>query len=61
MAAIIEFLRPINGPDAGTGALHGFLLLKNDAGQYTMIARGGPEAEDALRNKWGGKGPRSLP
>ena len=30
MAAIIEFLRPVNGVGSLTGAQHGFLLLQNE-------------------------------
>src|SRR5215831_4177602 len=47
MAAIVEFLRPVNGLGSLTGAEHGFLLLQNDAGQFTDIARGGPESAAA--------------
>src|SRR5215467_12361536 len=44
MAAIIEFTRPLNGALGSTGGLHAFILLQNDAGEFTYIARGGPEA-----------------
>ena len=44
MGAIIEFTRLLNAPLGSTGGLHGFILLQNDAGEFTYIARGGPEA-----------------
>src|SRR5437763_1892652 len=49
MAAIIEFTKPVPwGVGAATGAEHSFLLLQNDAGQYTEIARGGPQNDNPL-------------
>jgi hypothetical protein len=43
MAGIYVFWKPVFGT-AGTGANHAFLLYQNDAGDYTDIARGGPQA-----------------
>jgi hypothetical protein len=44
VASIIEFSKPL----FGGAAVHEFLLLQNDAGEFTYIARGGPQSE--LRN-----------
>lgn len=38
MAAIFEFAKPL----VGGVAYHRFLLLQDDAGSFTYIARGGP-------------------
>jgi hypothetical protein len=44
MAAIIEFQKPVMLGGVPTGANHAFLLLQNDAGQFTDIARGAPQS-----------------
>jgi hypothetical protein len=43
MAAIVEFAKPMPGTP---GAFHKFLLLQNDDGEFTDIARGGPQATE---------------
>ena len=61
MASIVLIYKPIIAdstvtvagieiPGTGAVAYHGFLLLQDDNGQYTDIARGGPES--ALTGAW---------